>query len=370
MNSQDVVAQILDMARWAPSGDNTQPWRFERLGPDHVLVHGFDTREHCVYDLDGHPSQISIGALLETAAIAASQHRLRMTVSRRLDAPEQRPVFDLRFSHDPDIGADPLFSGIERRSVQRRPLSTRALTGAERQALDAAVGPDYSITWMSEFGARLRMAKLLFHSAKLRLTMPEAYRVHKDIIEWNARFSADRVPDQALGADPLTTRLMRFVMASWPRVETFNRYFAGTWAPRIQLDFLPGLACAGHFLLLARTPAASIDDYIAAGRAMQRFWLTVTQLGLQMQPEVTPLVFSRYARQQIAFSSKPGLAEMAQQVAERFRGLAGSDAAERAVFMGRVGAGKQPVARSLRRPLDELMLPPEDQPPVVDPAGR
>ena len=56
-----VLEDILDQARWAPSGDNTQPWRFEVRGARHVVVHGFDTRSHCVYDLDGHPSQLSLG---------------------------------------------------------------------------------------------------------------------------------------------------------------------------------------------------------------------------------------------------------------------------------------------------------------------
>lgn len=67
-----VLGQILELARWAPSGDNTQVWRFEVQGPDHLRVHCHDTREHCVYDLDGHPSQLSHGVLLETIAIGKS----------------------------------------------------------------------------------------------------------------------------------------------------------------------------------------------------------------------------------------------------------------------------------------------------------
>jgi len=356
MDSQAAVLQILDFARWAPSGDNTQPWRFEIIGPNHVAVHGFDTREHCVYDLDGHPSQIAIGALIETAAIAASHHRLRVVAKRRADSPEMRPVFDLEFIADPAIPADPLLASIKTRSVQRRPLKTRPLTAQQKQAFAAAVGPDYAIQWLESGGERLKAAKMLFHSAKIRLITPEAYRVHRDIIEWKAQFSEERVPDQALGTDPMTTRLMRFVMQSWSRVEMFNRFFAGTWAPRIQLDFVPGVACAAHFLLLAKAPARSIDDYVAAGRATQRFWLTATDLGLMLQPEVTPLVFTRYAREGVAFSVKPGTQEMARQLDRRFVDLVGEQAVAHAVFMGRVGNGQQPKARSLRRPLQSLLV--------------
>ncbi|MFT7774353.1 nitroreductase family protein [Roseateles sp.] len=356
MDSRAAILQILDFARWAPSGDNTQPWRFEIIDSNHVAVHGFDTRDHCVYDLDGHPSQIAIGALIETAAIAASHHQLRMQAKRRTDSPETRPVFDLEFSAAPDMVADPLASCIKTRSVQRRPLKTQPLTPQQKQALAAAIGPDYAIQWLESGGERLKVAKMLFHSAKIRLVTPEAYQVHKDIIEWQTQFSEDRVPDQALGTDPMTTRLMRFVMQSWSRVELFNRFFAGTWAPRIQLDFLPGVACAAHFLLLAKNTANTIDDYVAAGRAMQRFWLTATQQGLLLQPEVTPLVFTRYARAGMNFSSKPGAQKMAQQLDQRFVGVVGEHAATHAVFMGRVGHGRQPESRSLRRPLESLLI--------------
>lgn len=355
MDSRAVIEQILDFARWAPSGDNTQPWRFEIIAPNHVAVHGFDTRDHCVYDLDGHPSQIALGALIETAAIAASHHGLRTLARRRPDSPEHRPVFDLEFVADAGLAPDPLQAVVKTRSVQRRPMQTQRLSDAQKQALEAAIGADYAVDWLERTADRLKVAKMLFHSAKIRLTIPEAYRVHKDIIEWRAQFSEDRVPDQALGTDPMTTRLMQFVMQSWGRVETFNRFFAGTWAPRIQLDFIPGVACAAHFLLLAKTPVRTIDDYVAAGRAIQRFWLTATQQGLQLQPEVTPLVFTRYAREKVAFSSKSGAQQMAQELDERFTRVVGAHAAAHAVFMGRVGVGRQPTSRSLRRPLSRLL---------------
>ena len=350
------IEQILDQARWAPSGDNTQPWRFEIVDARHVVVHGFDTRSHCVYDLDGHPSQIALGALVETAAIAASVPGWSMTASRRRDAPDERPVIDLRFQPDPSVKLDRLAACITRRSVQRRPLQTRSLTPAEKNALDAAVGDAFRLQWLEGLQTRLRTAMLLFHSARLRLTMPEAYRVHRDIIEWNARYSVDRVPDQALGVDALTARLMRFVMQSWPRVEFFNRYLAGTWAPRLQMDFLPALACGAHLVLTAKQPPASIDDYIDAGRAVQRLWLTATDLGLQFQPELTPLIFARYAREQRRFSELAGMPQAAQSVAAGLTELVGRDTSDRALFMARIGAGAAPRARSTRRTLDSLTV--------------
>ncbi len=350
-----VLHQILDLARWAPSGDNTQPWRFEIVDERHVVIHGRDTRDHCVYDLDGHPSQISLGALIETLAIAASRHSLVTSAARRPGLPETCPTFDVTLAPSPNLLADPLISAIPRRSVQRRPLSTRELTAHEQHQLEAAVGPNHELVWAAGWRNRMRWASLLWHNAGLRLRLPEAFDTHRSIIQWHARFSDDRIPDQALGADALTVVLMRHAMQSWGRIEFMNKYLGGTIVPRLQMDLLPALACAAHVAIVARQTPNSVDDYVAAGRAVQRFWLTATQLGLQHQPEMTPLIFSRYVREGRRFTAQPALQALAQKLAGRLRILL-PQRADRTIWLGRVGEGAAASARSERLALRELVI--------------
>lgn len=353
-----VLEQILDLARWAPSGDNTQPWRFEVTGLRQVVVHGFDTRTHSVYDLDGHPSQLSLGGLLESMALAASIHGLRMQARRRPGMPDTLPTFEVDFIVQQGLERDPLAAVIRQRSVQRRRLSTRQLRASEKAVLEDCLPPGYRVMWLEGFKSRLASARLMFNNAELRLTMPEAHLVHRNVIEWGARFSEDRMPDQALGVDPVTAKLMRWIMQSWRRVNFFNTWLGGTLAPRLQMDLLPGLYCAAHFVLVADTQPSSIDDYVAAGRAMQRFWLTATQLGLQLQPELTPVIFARYVREGRVFSGADGMLDLARELAGQYHALLGSQASEQAVFLGRIGAGKSAHARSMRRPLAALIVAP------------
>ena len=169
------IEAILDLSRWAPSGDNTQPWRFEVVDPDHVVVHGHDTQDWVVYDIDGHPSHIGLGALLETMSIAASGQGARTEVSRRLDAPADRPTFDVRFIPDPATKSNPLLDSITRRVTQRRPMSTRPLTDDERSALEAAVDPRFRIAWKETPAERKKIAKLLFRIVKV-------YNIHSSIM--------------------------------------------------------------------------------------------------------------------------------------------------------------------------------------------
>jgi hypothetical protein len=142
-------------------------------------------------------------------------------------------------------------------------------------------------------------------------------------------------------------------MVSWRRMSTINTLM-GTWAPRLQMDLVPGLACAAHFVLKARREPKSIDDYVEAGRAVQRFWLTLTKLGLYMQPEMTPLIFSKYVREGTRFTAKASLHGPAKRLQQQTAALVFTDALF-PVYMGRLGAGPAPKARSERMPLEQLM---------------
>ncbi|MDT7837679.1 molybdopterin biosynthesis protein MoeY [Aquabacterium sp. OR-4] len=348
MNIADsAIPRLIELARWAPSGDNTQPWRFERLAADHLVIHGFDTRDHCVYDLDGHPSQIAIGAMIETMRIAATEQSLALDVTRRLDAPDTRPTFDVRLRHSEGLAPDRLLSAIPRRSVNRRPYSTRPLTADEMQQLQDALPAGYTLRWFSSLGDRWRMARLMFANAKLRLTMREAFEVHRAIIDWGQRYSADKVPDQALGVDAMTLKLMRWAMADWKRVSFMNRWLGGTLAPRLQMDFVPSMLCAAHVAIVASTAPVTLDDYVNVGHAVQRLWLSATRSKLQSQPEMTPLIFYRYAQQGRQFSEQNFDADISAKRINLLHRALGQDA-KNAVWLARIGRAINPKSRSER----------------------
>jgi hypothetical protein len=87
---------------------------------------------------------------------------------------------------------------------------------------------------------------------------------------------------------------------------------------------------------------------------MQRFWLTATRLGLMLQPELTPLIFSRYATEGRVFSSTAGAMDSARRVALGLAQLLGADTATNGFFIGRIGHAPAPGARSVRQELAAL----------------
>jgi hypothetical protein len=293
--------------------------------------------------------------LLETIALAATRFGAKADIAMASADSSGHIVYRVRLVPTPNVVEDPLVPSITERVVQRRPLSPKALSAGDKAALESALAP-YRIVWMDDLGKRWQMAALNAFSAHIRLTIPEAFAVHKATIEWDVTTSENKMPSPSLGAPWFFEPVMRSAMGSWKKVDFLNRYLGGTIMPRILLDWIPGLLCSAHFALIGKTPPQSPDDFVAGGRAAQRFWLTGTKLGFQTQPLYTPLVFANYARQQRDFTGVAAAKARAKEIAGRLEGIFGADAARCIVFLGRIGPTRPVKGRSLRLPLSRLIV--------------
>ncbi|MEO9507915.1 MAG: hypothetical protein ABJG28_01930, partial [Nonlabens ulvanivorans] len=141
---------------------------------------------------------------------------------------------------------------------------------------------------------------------------------------------------------------------SWDRVKFANTYLAGTILPRIQLDFIPSLKSAAHFAITAESTPKTPEEFVAAGRAVQRFWLMSAKLNLGFQPEQTPVIFSRYIDNDLQFTEDRKVNENAAKGKVLFESILQDS--EKVVFLGRLGRSKAPLSRSIRRPLKELII--------------
>jgi hypothetical protein len=351
------ILRVLDLARWAPSGDNVQTWSFRVQGPLAAEIAGRDTRDHVLYDRDGEASHLALGALVESARIAASG--LGMELHSALDARDpRRPVVSLQLRNAPGR-SDPLLPWITRRATQRRALSTRAPAAEDRAAIEQALaGSGFRLRWFTGAAQRWAWARLWWDNAGIRLRCPEAYPVHRDIVDWHDRMSPDRVPADALGASLPIRLVMRWALGSWRRVDRLNRWAAGTIAPRLELDLLPALRCGAHVALVAEGRDSGLAARLAAGAAVQRLWLAAASRGLRFQPAYTPLVFAAYDRADERFTVRDDLQRDAHALRLRLERMLGADDAGRTVFLARLGYGPEPTSRSTRLPIERLVEQP------------
>lgn len=360
---------ILDLARWAPSGDNSQPWRFEVHGRERVTVHLRDESDVDLYDFDGEPTLLAAGCLLENLAIAASAQGRSATWSyRRGGAHEHQLAVELPATVA--VAADPLLPYVTMRAVDRRRYRVTPLAQASVEALEACLGDELELRWFRSRSERWQMARLNAAATRLRLTIPETFDVHKRIVDFHHAFSPTGVASKSLGMDPLLTRVMGWGLRSYARTQFLNRYLWGTALPRLQMDLTPGMMCGGHFMIAFKQQPTSEQRPLAllrAGQAIQRLWLTATQLGLAMQPGVAPLVFARLAARSAPFTEHRRARQWARSIAERVaRCWPGAESGQ-IIFAARIGvSGRACLAsRSVRQDLSELLLPAARSPQVI-----
>ena len=355
MNESPVI-RIINLARWAPSGDNTQPWRFEIIDDYRMVVHIHYAQEDCVYDLRGQNTLLAIGALLQTMEIAATSEGCNMHVQHRQHPQGKLLAIDINFSPDPTIQADPLVFEIPHRAVQRRRLSMRALTPNQKQSMQLAAGKNYTIHWMESFQQRIKMTQLILQTTRIRLRIPEAFPVHKSVIEWNTRYSLDRIPDAALGPGRINLKIMRAVLSSWERVQFLNRYVGVACSTSLLLDGWTALSCGAHMIMLRNQKPQTDDDFIDIGKAVQRVWLTATKLHLWQQPEMAIPVFTRYVSENVLFTTLTDQRQEAASVRHKHEKLIDTET-DYVVWVGRLGFGPAPTARAMRLPLEKLIIP-------------
>lgn len=350
------IEQVLQHGRWAPSGDNAQPWRFQILNDLSAEV-DFKAGDHGdIYDFRSHePTTLSAGMLLETLLIAA--RHLGWSLQWELEGSSKLTI---KLCSAPLTPIEKLFPFIPIRSVNRRSYRRRALRANETLELEAALGSELAIDWYPDPRQRRRIARLGAAATSIRLRAAAAYDVHRRVIDWAVRDSPVGIPAEAVGVDRLTLRLMRWTLKSWRRVCGLNRIL-GTGAIELQLDLLPGWRSAAFFTLRqCSRPEDGLErtrSLLRAGQHIQRFWLTATRLGLAMQPAYATLIFAHYGEHPGLFTAEPSLQARAERLASAFHQAFGA-APDDILFIGRIG---EPIpgpvrGRSIRRSLAQLSV--------------
>jgi molybdopterin/thiamine biosynthesis adenylyltransferase len=357
---EDPIDEILHAARWAPSGDNGQPWRFEKLADEAIFVHLAAQDGRNVYHYrDNEPNVLACGMLLENLRIAASAHGRRM--DWRMEGSTDHLRVRVEFAADATIVPDPLYTALGQRSVDRNRYRTRKLTDTERLAMEAALGGQLRIDWHPTAAARWRFARLSAQATAVRLHTPETLPIHQKIIDWDVNLSPTKIPAGALGLRQSTLWIMRWAMRDLGRMRLLNR-FGGAVSVALEMDYVPILSSAAAFTLRFLSSGQGVrgkEELLEAGARIQHFWLTATRLGLVLQPALAMLAFAHYGQNDVAFTANRTVRAKAKRLAQGFSRLFGTGP-EDFVFMGRIGEPLRRigVCRSVRKPVVDLMTQP------------
>ncbi|MBI5405975.1 hypothetical protein HY972_02995 [Candidatus Kaiserbacteria bacterium] len=355
----DDIRFVLEQALRAPSGDNTQPWRWVVRGESIELWNeSSDDPLHTLYSGSRDNSQasyLSFGAAIENASVAATTRGYRAEISYFPDPACPLLIAVLALLKDPSVAPDPLADFLAARVTNRRPYRRVPLADAERAALLSAT-EDRALGEIKLLDDRQSVAKLATIASLHDELIFSIKRLHAYIfshINWTRREDDRRRIGfyfPTLAAPPFTWGFMQ-LMRHW-------------WFMRI------GIACGLHrFISLEQRiiyresggygimllPGDSPADWVRVGRLTERVWLAATREGLSLHPLNGVILLSlsvetEEGKRMFSRAQRQRLVEGSEGIARIFGVERG-----RIAFLFRVGRGRAPGGRTSRLPFERLV---------------
>jgi hypothetical protein len=263
-----VLTSILNCAIKAPSGHNTQPWRFVVTSEKSIEIHPDFSRALPVTDADNHELYISLGCALENLLIAAREYGYYADVSFEKNT-EQRTFVRISLLESDAVPKDPLFDYISQRQTTRNyyedtQIPARDLAQLQNSFHFSDVGL-YMFTTPAIIG---EMLPFVIEASNRQFENPQFI---DELISWfrftqsEAEESKDGLRMDAMGLPNMGKWIGKVLMKNFVSAESESR----RWKELIHHS-------AGLALFTAQENTE--ENWIQVGRAFQRFALTATKL--------------------------------------------------------------------------------------------
>jgi nitroreductase len=270
---QEVVLELVAAATMAPSRHNSQPWRF-RFDPASQTIGLYADPERMlrVSDPAGRGLHIACGAALFNLRLAVAVAGRHPVVRLTPDAEQPLLIAAVRLAGpcQPQQQEIELHAAIAERRTNRSPFSPRPVPPGIRAELAEAAQIEGAVLHFPDRQEASRLLRLA-QDAERELLADPAYRA--ELARW-AGGARDRegVPDEVAGPrDPERATPVRDFTPAGPRPVGYAWF-----EEEPQLAVLSTL-CDGR------------ADWLRAGQAMQRAWLTATLRGVAVAPITLPL---------------------------------------------------------------------------------
>jgi molybdopterin/thiamine biosynthesis adenylyltransferase len=285
------IREILELAMRAPSGGNTQPWRFVVTGRAIDVVFVPETFSvPPLFDCKGTPSALALGAVTECIVVAGRARGLSATVEydpQGVDSLVHTRVTIGATGAEASAHERALGAALRTRCSQRTREPGRPLTEDEHLLLRSAV-TEFGVTlWLGEddkvketFGEGVAVAnrlRVLIEEMNLE-TFSEFY-FRADEPE-----RRDGVPLENLGLTLPERTMMRLLRR--PEVARLLRERGeATALLQYSRDWVMGASAIGAITVAGEAR----HEYVEAGRAFLRLWLAASSIGVGVHPLTTLL---------------------------------------------------------------------------------
>lgn len=262
-------ADFIEIARYAskaPSGHNTQPWRF-RIADDQITVLPDFESALPIVDKDNRELFISLGCAVENLCIAASELGYETEVLERGVTGITVKLLKAHVSMK-----DPLFRYIEKRQTNRSIYDGNKITGTILGQLQSMRTESHTQLYFAEINTSLAdtIAEYILKGNEYQMS-DMAFK--NELLSW-MRFNRKQIetsPDGlsylVFGNPPLPQLLAKPIVNLFLKPDVQNK----SDKKKIQ--------SSSHFVICT-TRQNTIEEWIDLGRTLQRFLLKATACGI------------------------------------------------------------------------------------------
>jgi len=352
--TEEEIRYVVRHGNLAPSGGNSQPWRFEWR--DGRLLGYHDPGSFAAFlDFDYGGAYVAFGAAAENMDLAAQDLGLQAHIEPFPEPGDRRLVCAITFARCEHPERPPeLLDQVHLRVTNRRLSQRLPLDVADRAALEQGMQtPGAHLQWLTDSRRLEQMGQILGQGDRFRFLCQELHGEMMREVRWTSS-EVERTRDgldlATLELSPADRAGMRLI-ASWPVMAYLRRLGKGRALEQSARKAVAAASAVGLLTINGVGPTT----YFQGGRAVQRIWLTATARRLAFQPMTAlPYLFARLER-----GGGEGLAEDEQQalgeLRKRYRELFEVAAGHAEVMLFRLAHAEAPTARSLRRRLEDVL---------------
>jgi hypothetical protein len=340
------IKRIVRAATQAPSGDNSQPWRFTFRAPNTLEIRALPEKDNALFNIDDSGTLIALGAAIQNAELEAKSSGFMPEV-RYGGEGTLTATLVLQNGGELSEMERSLQQAIPLRHTNRKAYKKTPLTADDRHALLDAVGKGTGVSL-----AFIEAAELMARVSRALTTMEEIALKNKLLhglffgsIFWSKEHNHKGVSGLYIKTLelPPPARLLFKALRHW----SVASFLARVGFPRKIAEMNAEQNASASAFGVITVDRFDRTKYVEAGRLLERVWLAATARGMSLQI-VTGILF--LARTLEHDASAPFSAAERMWVREAYYRIQGNlEGSKEPLLIFRVGYGTPPSAVSFRK---------------------
>lgn len=273
---EEIIKKILEASNNAPSGSNSQPWRFEVEGGAISLI-ALPEKDHPILNYRNRGTLIASGAMIENIVIASAEFGYKAVIEMFPDKKNQNLIAKIKLENS-QVDKDNLFSSIVSRTTNRKSFKKEKLSDDKKSELLSVVGEwSGNVKIVDEDKDKEQLGGALSKNEIVMLENKPLHKLFFEEIVWTDKEQETKKSGlylKTMELKPPQQKALK-LFKYWPIINVFNKLGLARSIAKENAASYSSSALMGAILVSDNDP-----DFVEAGRTMERLWLKATQMGM------------------------------------------------------------------------------------------